>query len=100
MTSTRIDIDVEQSSTTAHVISFPDRRRTIQAVSECIQYGLNPGTIEFVDALSIELINDYRSDVSLPEEPTLILKLHGNNDGIEEDVAFARSICEDYGART
>lgn len=84
----------------AALVTFPDRRRATQAVSECIQYGLQPGAVEFVDALSIELINDYRSDVSLPEEPTLILEFHGNNDGIEEDVVFARTICDDYDART
>jgi D-lactate dehydrogenase (cytochrome) len=80
------------------LVTFPDRRAASRAVSECIRYGLNPGAIEFVDALSIELINEYRGDDALSAEPTLVLELHGNAAGVEEDLSFARTICEDNGA--
>lgn len=82
----------------AALVTFPDRRSASRAVSECIRFGVNPAAMEFVDATAIELLNEYRPDVSLAPEPTLILELHGNNDGIDEDLAFARGICEDNGA--
>ena len=84
----------------AALVTFPDRRSATCAVADCIRYGVNPAAIEFVDSLSIELLNEYRRDVSLPEAPTLILELHANNDGIEADAAFARDICEEHGAET
>lgn len=82
----------------AALVTFPTREDASRAVSETIRFGLRPGAIEFVDALSIEMIDAYAADLDLRAEPTLILELHANNDGIDEDVAFARGICEDNGA--
>jgi len=42
-------------------------------------------------------LNAYHVDVSFEERPTLIIELHANNSGIEEDLAFAKAICEDHG---
>lgn len=84
----------------AALVTFPNRRNASQAVSECMRYGLNPAALEFVDPISIKFINEYHSQVSFSEEPTLILELHGNNDGIDEDLSFARGICDDNGATT
>ena len=82
----------------AALVTFPTREDASRAVSELIRYGLRPGAIEFVDTLSIEMIDAYADDLDLRGEPTLILELHANNSGIEEDVAFARGICEDNDA--
>ena len=81
----------------AALVTFPSREAASRAVSEMIRYGLTPGAIEFVDALTIGFVNDY-SGIGLREEPTLILEIHGNTSGVDEDVAFARSICEEEGA--
>lgn len=80
------------------LVSFPSKRAASSAVSEIIQFGLRPGAIEFVDALSIELINENTDGEDLPVEPTLLLELHANNEGIEEDLEFALGICEDNDA--
>jgi len=82
----------------AALVTFPSRTAATTAVSEMIRFGLDPAAVEFVDALSIEMITDYRPDVSLREEPTLILEFHGNTSGIDEDVEFAREICADNDA--
>ncbi|MDY6818940.1 MAG: FAD-binding oxidoreductase [Halobacteriales archaeon] len=83
----------------AALVTFPSSTAACQAVSEIIRFGLKPGALEFIDAPAIEVINGY-SATELPVSPTLIIELHGNNAGIEEDVEFARGICEDNGAET
>ena len=84
----------------AAVVTFPTPTDACRTVSEVIRFGLRPGALEFVDAFSIEAINAYSDGADLPVAPTLIIELHANNSGIEEDVAFARSICEDNNAET
>ncbi|MFC7167771.1 FAD-binding oxidoreductase [Halospeciosus flavus] len=78
----------------AALVTFPTERDASSAVSEIIRFGVRPGAIEFVDAPSVELLNAY-SGLGLPEKPTLLLELHGNNSGIEEDVEFVESVCAD-----
>lgn len=82
----------------AALVTFPTREDASRAVSEIVRFGLRPGAVEFVDALSVEMIDAYAADLDLRAEPTLILELHANNDGIDEDVEFARDICTDNGA--
>jgi D-lactate dehydrogenase (cytochrome) len=82
----------------AALVTFPSRIAATSAVSEMIGFGLEPAAVEYVDELSIDMIHDYRPEVSLREEPTLILEFHGNTAGIDEDVEFARNICEDNDA--
>lgn len=98
VTEATLSLDGIPEHRRAALVTFPDRTSASTAVSELIRYGLDPGAVEFVDALTVELINEYRDDVDLPEETTLIVELHSNTSGIEEDVSFARSICEDAGA--
>lgn len=81
----------------AALVTFPEERDASRAVSEIIRFGVKPGAIEFLGPKTTQIVNTY-SDVSLPEAPTLIIELHGNNSGINEDVEFVRGICEDSGA--
>jgi D-lactate dehydrogenase (cytochrome) len=81
----------------AALVTFPEESDASRAVSEIIRFGVKPGAIEFLNPMSAQIVNAY-SDVSLPEAPTLIIELHANNSGIDEDVAFVRDICEDTGA--
>ena len=83
----------------AAIVTFPTETDACRAVAETIQFGLRPGAIEYIDAESIGYVNAY-SGLELAEAPTLVVELHGNNDGIEDDVAFVRSVCEDNGAET
>lgn len=78
----------------AALVTFPSDVAATSAVSEMIGFGLEPAAIEYVDTLTAEMINDYRPEVSLREDPTLVLEFHGNTSGIDEDVDFARDICE------
>lgn len=80
------------------LITFPTPADASRAVAEIIGFGLQPGALEFLNTSAVELLNDH-GDMDLPEAPALIIELHANNQGITEDVAFARQICEDNGAR-
>jgi D-lactate dehydrogenase (cytochrome) len=81
----------------AALVTFESAREASQAVSDTIRFGARPGAIEFMDALTVEIVNEY-SGTGLDETPTLIVELHGDNSGIDEDVEFVRGICEDNGA--
>ncbi len=82
----------------AALVTFPSRRDASNAVSEIIRFGIRPGAIEFVDRESIRLISQYRGASVLPEQPLLVIEMHANNSGIEEDIEFVRSICADNGS--
>ena len=81
----------------AALVTFGTAREASQAVSDTIRFGARPGAIEFLDAGTVEMVNRY-SGTDLAESPTLIIELHGDNSGIDEDVEFVRGICEDNGA--
>ena len=80
------------------IVTFPTPDDASKAVAEIIQYGLNPGALEFLDSFSVEVLNSYNNDVAFKEGPTLIIELHANNTGIDEDVEFAQSICMENNA--
>ena len=81
----------------AALVTFPSRTDASAAVADAIGSALVPGAIEFMDEMAMRMINDYHDDVSLEERPTLLIELHANNSGIEEDLEFAKAICEDHG---
>jgi D-lactate dehydrogenase (cytochrome) len=83
----------------AAIVTFPTEEDACRAVFETIRFGLRPGAIEYVDAESVGYANEY-GEYGLEAAPTLIIELHGNNDGIKDDVAFLQSICEDNGAQS
>jgi D-lactate dehydrogenase (cytochrome) len=81
----------------AALVTFPSRVDASGAVADAIGSALVPGAIEFIDTTAIKMLNAYHDEVSFEERPTLIIELHANNSGIEEDLAFAKAICEDHG---
>ena len=81
----------------AALVTFPSRVDASGAVADAIGLALVPGAIEFIDTTAVKMLNAYHVDVSFEERPTLIIELHANNSGIEEDLAFAKAICEDHG---
>lgn len=81
----------------AALVTFPSRAAASSAVSDAIRSALVPGAIEFMDEMSMKMLNAYQDDVEFEETPTLLIELHANNEGIEEDLEFAKMICEDHG---
>lgn len=81
----------------AALATFPNRQAASKAVTDIMTSGIIPGAIEFMDELTIRMVNAY-TDIGLEETPTLLIELHGNEGGLEEDVPFTRSICKECGA--
>lgn len=81
----------------AVLVTFPSRTDASSAVSDAIGSALVPGAIEFMDEMSMKMLNAYHPDLEFEERPTLLIELHANNDGIEEDLEFTKLICEDHG---
>lgn len=80
------------------LVTFDTVSDASKTVTDIIQFGINPGALEFMDGGAISYINAYREEEHLEAVPTLIIELHANNDGIEEDLALVKSICEANGA--
>lgn len=79
----------------AVLVTFPTVGAACQAVAEIIQYGLKPGAMEFINPSTVETVNAYNPSLGLPIEPMLLLEFHANNSGINEDINFARGVCDD-----
>ena len=84
--------------------TFPDLSNAIEAVTSILQAGVPIARVEFVDEASIIQINKF-SETNYPVKPTLFLEFHGNEAGLQSDVAFTKDImeihgCEDFTSET
>lgn len=76
--------------------TFPDLSNAIEAVTSVLQAGIPIARVEFVDEASIIQINKF-SETNYPIKPTLFLEFHGNEAGLQADVAFTKDIMEMHG---
>lgn len=76
--------------------TFPDLSNAIEAVTSVLQAGIPIARVEFVDEASIIQINKF-SETNYPVKPTLFLEFHGNEAGLQADVAFTKDIMEMHG---
>jgi D-lactate dehydrogenase (cytochrome) len=66
-----------------------------EAVFDAVRSGVDVATVELVDELSATMANAHL-DTDLPDVPMVFLEFHANH-GIDEEVAFCRSVFEDHG---
>ncbi|GIO22722.1 FAD-binding oxidoreductase [Oceanobacillus sp. J11TS1] len=82
-----------------HVVAaratFPDLTNAIEAVTSVLHAGIPIARIEFVDEASVKQINKF-SETDYPVKPTLFLEFHGNEAGLQADVAFTKEIMQDH----
>ncbi len=78
-------------------VPFPDATRATQFVTQLIQAGVPVARCELVDEDSIRVVNAY-SGTTYPEETTVFLEFHGNQAGVEADLAVARDLALGAGA--
>lgn len=71
--------------------SFPTVHDAVEAVISILQAGIPIARIELVDQLSMKQVNLY-NETNYREEPTLFLEFHGNEAGLQEDIAFTKEI--------
>lgn len=75
--------------------TFPSLTNAIEAVTSILHAGIPIARVEFVDEASIIQLNKF-SGTDYPVKPTLFLEFHGNEAGLQADVAFTKEIMEDH----
>ena len=76
--------------------SFPSEEAACNAVIQTIQMGIPVARIEVMDALQVKAVNQY-SNLSLREEPLLLLEFHGTDASVREQAELFKEIAEDNG---
>ncbi|MEM8980809.1 MAG: FAD-linked oxidase C-terminal domain-containing protein [Pseudomonadota bacterium] len=82
----------------AATCQFKSVEAACEAVIATIQYGLPVARIELLDAAMVGAVNAY-SNLSLPENPLLLLEFHGSEAGVAEQAQAFGSIAEDTGGQ-
>jgi len=80
----------------AAVVVFGQLGDATNAVYECVRYGLDLSAVEVLDSATVRAING-QEGLSLSETPTLFLEFHGTQAAVEEQIDYARELCEDNG---
>ncbi|MBM7096215.1 FAD-binding protein [Bacillus sp. H-16] len=75
--------------------SFPTVNDAVEAVVSILQAGISIARVELVDEPSIRQANLF-SDTEYKEKATLFLEFHGNEPGLNHDVAFTEEIVADH----
>lgn len=84
-------------ATSAATCAFPSDAAAIDTVIACIQYGLTPARIEYVDAESVAAVNTF-DKMGLPEAPHLLVEFHGTEAAVAEQAERFGEIAGEYGA--
>ncbi len=77
--------------------AFPSDAAAIDTVIACIQYGLAPARIEYMDAESVAAVNA-RDGLGLPVAPHLLVEFHGTEAGVAEETARFGDLAGEGGA--
>ncbi|PYZ95615.1 2-hydroxy-acid oxidase [Alteribacter lacisalsi] len=75
--------------------SFPTVNDAVEAVVSILQAGVSIARVELVDEPSIRQVNLF-SETEYKEKATLFLEFHGNEPGLNHDVAFTEEIVADH----
>jgi D-lactate dehydrogenase (cytochrome) len=83
----------------AAVATFPSVGNASKAVFEIIRSGLDPASLELLDAECISIINDEKK-LGLEVLPTIFIEFHGaGRDHLRDLVEMAHDICETTGCK-
>jgi D-lactate dehydrogenase (cytochrome) len=65
-----------------------------EAIYDAVRSGVDVAKIELIDTLSAKMANSYL-DTDLPDAPMIFLEFHADH-GVEDEIAFCRSILETH----
>lgn len=88
----------QPEATAAATCAFPTDAAAIDTVISCIQYGLAPARIEYLDAETIAAVNA-ADRLGLPDAPHLFVEFHGTEAGVAEEAERFGALAADEGAR-
>ncbi|WHY69101.1 FAD-linked oxidase C-terminal domain-containing protein [Neobacillus sp. SuZ13] len=72
---------------------FPSVDHAIKAANAMVSSGIPIARIELVDARSMKQVNIH-NETTYPEQTTLFMEFHGNEEGIKADVKFAKELAD------
>ncbi len=78
------------------ICPFAGVASAVNTVIETIQMGVPIARIEFLDALTVQAINDY-SNTDLPVSPLLLMEFHGSEAGVAEQAGVVEEIAQSHG---
>jgi D-lactate dehydrogenase (cytochrome) len=80
----------------AAVAQFNLIREATDTVSQIMRSGLSPAALEFLDAPTVRVVNQFKK-LSLKERPTLFIEFHGASAvGLKEEVEIVKEICVEH----
>lgn len=80
----------------AAVCSFSSIEAAVRTTIAIIQMGIPIARVELIDGQTVGMVNKY-SQLSLPEEPMLLMEFHGSEASVEEQTAAVQDIAKDHG---
>jgi D-lactate dehydrogenase (cytochrome) len=80
----------------AAVCGFPSVTEAVEACIECIQLGIPVARIELLNQVQMAACNR-RSDLGLPERPTLFIELHGGEAAVKEAAEAVEIVTKSHG---
>ncbi|MGR3550899.1 FAD-binding oxidoreductase [Pseudooceanicola sp.] len=85
----------QPEATSAAICAFDKIGDAVRAVTETIQMGIPMARIEFVDAATVEVFNNY-SGTTMPLVPHLMVEFHGSGASVAEDARNFGEIVADH----
>jgi D-lactate dehydrogenase (cytochrome) len=77
----------------AAVAQFISIREATDTVFQIMQSGLSPAALEFLDAPTVQVVNQVKK-LSLEERPTLFIEFHGvSAAGLKEELEMVKEVC-------
>jgi D-lactate dehydrogenase (cytochrome) len=85
----------QPEAVTSAVCAFDSIGDAVRAVTDAIQMGIPMARVEFVDAATVQVFNEY-AGAGMPEAPHLLLEFHGSPTSVAEDAESFGEIVADH----
>lgn len=82
----------------AAVCSFPTMADAVHTVIQTIQMGVPIARVELVDGATVAMVNKH-SNLTLREEPMLLMEFHGSPNGVKEQAELVQDIAGEFNAQ-
>lgn len=82
----------------AAVCSFPTLADAVHTVIQTIQMGVPIARVELVDGATVAMVNKH-SNLTLREEPMLLMEFHGSPNGVKEQAELVQDIAAEFNAQ-
>ncbi|MBY6166526.1 FAD-binding protein [Pseudooceanicola nitratireducens] len=87
----------QPEAVTSAVCAFDSIGDAVRAVTDAIQMGIPMARVEFVDAATVQVFNEY-AGAGMPEAPHLLLEFHGSPTSVAEDAeSFGEIVADHHG---